>query len=428
MTRTTVVKLTVFIFLAFIVCLPEFFPSDTEIQIRFSCLPFDPCDTTSGRGPNDDGQDCEQTTLEFGEKGGVRRLCKEVLKNTTNQDEPVKDWFVCETQTDLQSLHGNASLSGVDVEIVLSLRVMNLSLQNVTLHSHVSWNVTLHSHVSWNVTLQSHVSWNVTTHGHENWNRLLAGSFQNVSQVHCCDRPSDEARKLPTGPRRPNTSRPVVPSERLSSSTESSTTPLPEQHDSASSLSRRLNRSQCFLHYPATAVPTTPARKGRRWCNTATVWLFLVLIVVIVVLMSVVVQVYTHRSSCHKQALGLPVPSTASNPKRSSKQKNKSLGDLPDGFHTEDEVLFVEKPGADHSRGLYPINETSSNETSSNEMSGNEMSDEDEGDDIFDDTVADEGSKESLDIGQIPAHAEFDFLTHLHHRVHSFSYDKDGGM
>ncbi|XP_035385985.1 uncharacterized protein si:dkey-192k22.2 isoform X1 [Electrophorus electricus] len=381
MTRSTATKLTVFIFLAFIVCLPEFFPSDTEIQIQFFCLPFDPCDTTSGHAPNGEGQDCDETPVVSQNEGGAKPLCKEEAKNTTNQDELVKDWFVCETQTDLQSLHDNTSLSGVDVEIVLDLQTTKLSLQNVTARGRLNWSG-------------------------------LHGSFQNVTLIHCCGRPENKSHTLPTGPSRPNASQPVVPSKPLPSSAEPSSALSPGQTDSALNLTRRLHVSQCFLHYPATAVSRTPAKKGYWWCITATVWLVLVFIVVIVVLISFGVQVYTKRSCSHKQTVS--VPSTVSQPRKLCKQKSKSLGDLPDFFHTEDELLFVEETLAEHSRGLFPIIETSG--------------DEGEGEDVSDSTMTEEGSKESLDMGQTPAHTHSDYLTYLHHRGNLFSYDKDGGM
>ncbi|XP_035385987.1 uncharacterized protein si:dkey-192k22.2 isoform X3 [Electrophorus electricus] len=299
MTRSTATKLTVFIFLAFIVCLPEFFPSDT----------------------------------------------------------------------------------GVDVEIVLDLQTTKLSLQNVTARGRLNWSG-------------------------------LHGSFQNVTLIHCCGRPENKSHTLPTGPSRPNASQPVVPSKPLPSSAEPSSALSPGQTDSALNLTRRLHVSQCFLHYPATAVSRTPAKKGYWWCITATVWLVLVFIVVIVVLISFGVQVYTKRSCSHKQTVS--VPSTVSQPRKLCKQKSKSLGDLPDFFHTEDELLFVEETLAEHSRGLFPIIETSG--------------DEGEGEDVSDSTMTEEGSKESLDMGQTPAHTHSDYLTYLHHRGNLFSYDKDGGM
>ncbi|KAI4878679.1 hypothetical protein NFI96_030342 [Prochilodus magdalenae] len=61
MSKATATKLTVLIFLAFIICLPEFFPSDTGpvLQILFCCFPFHPCDPTSGHGPRDE-QICQE--------------------------------------------------------------------------------------------------------------------------------------------------------------------------------------------------------------------------------------------------------------------------------------------------------------------------------------------------------------------------------
>ncbi|TSN95710.1 hypothetical protein Baya_9824 [Bagarius yarrelli] len=118
MSKATIAKLTVLIFLAFIVCLPEFFPSAQ--QVLFLCAPFDPCDPNNGHGHYDDQAGITQPRCEA-------------------QNEAVEHWFVCETHTDLQSLRDNATISEKDLEVIVTLQIAAPSLlQNMTINGHVN--------------------------------------------------------------------------------------------------------------------------------------------------------------------------------------------------------------------------------------------------------------------------------------------------
>lgn len=74
------------------------------LQVQFLCAPFDPCDHNSGRDQYD-GQ-----TYEIYDNAAITRPQCEA-QNATNQDEEVKQWFVCETHADLRSLRDNTSVS-----------------------------------------------------------------------------------------------------------------------------------------------------------------------------------------------------------------------------------------------------------------------------------------------------------------------------
>lgn len=75
------------------------------LQVQFLCVPFDPCDANSGHDHYD-----RRVYKMYDNAGITRPRCE--AKNATNQDEAVKEWFVCETHADLQGLSDNASTSG----------------------------------------------------------------------------------------------------------------------------------------------------------------------------------------------------------------------------------------------------------------------------------------------------------------------------
>ncbi|XP_072526190.1 uncharacterized protein [Salminus brasiliensis] len=386
MSKATAAKLAVLIFLAFIVCLPEFFPSNTVLQIQFHCVPFDPCDPMSWRGL-EDGQICEV----YENSSRTDLPCEaEPKKKTGNQDQAEKSWFVCETQSDLQSLYNNASHSEVDVEMALELLVTDHTLLNVTVHGHFNHSA-LHIHKHLNFTL-----------------------------IGCCTRPRGNCTypNKATSPPGPPSHKPVTELTTKQSHGDSIISPLCPS-----------NRSHCLFRYGGSNILKTQTTGVRWWGFSTTVWLALVLIVVLLVLLSVWVQVYTSRSCFHKQSVRVPV--TAHQSTRFSKRRVKSLGDLPDVaislWSAEDEELFVEKTQEDYSReklhlvyqemynrGLSPIHEAS--------ITGDSL-DEDDEEIRPDGIITEEGSEESLDFLQLPAHTQS--LPCLHHRGHPSHRDEE---
>ncbi|KAL7841196.1 hypothetical protein SRHO_G00248870 [Serrasalmus rhombeus] len=388
MSKATAAKLAVLVFLAFIICLPEYFPSDTDpvLQIPFYCLSFDPCDPMSGQGLKD-GQICQ----EYRNISKINALCEEETKESMiSQDKVVQDWFVCETEADLWSLHDNALLSELDV--VLMLQVTNQTLQNVTMH------------------------------GHFNQSGLHIDTCLNFTLLDCCAHPQRDCaypNKVKTSP---TSHKPVTPNGL-------STVPSSGETDSISNPKCQSNRSQCLFRYVGHNVIKTSTKEVRWWGFGAAVWMILVLIVVVVVMLSVWAQVCTSRSCFH--AHSAPVSVTAHRPKSFSKRRVKSLGDLPDisisVWSTEDEELFLEKMPKDYSReclhlshqemykrGLSPIHEVSLTDVSLDEDYEKKKSEN---------IVTEEGSEDSLNFHQAPAHTQS--LPCLHHRSHPSQKDEE---
>ncbi|KAL6467165.1 hypothetical protein MHYP_G00249690 [Metynnis hypsauchen] len=221
MSKATAAKLAVLVFLAFIICLPEFFPSDTDpmLQIPFYCLSFDPCDPISGQGLKD-GQICQ----EYRNTSKMNALCEEETKESMiSQDKVVQDWFVCETEADLWSLHDNALLSELDM--VLMLQVTNQTLQNVTMH------------------------------GHFNQSGLHIDTCLNFTLLDCCAQPQRDCAYPNKVKASPTSHKPVTPNGL-------STVPSSGETNSISNLNCQSNRSQCLFHYVGRNVIKTSAKEA----------------------------------------------------------------------------------------------------------------------------------------------------------------------
>lgn len=408
MTKATVAKLSVLIFLAFIVSLPEFFPSEV-LQVQFLCAPFDPCDPNRGPG-HYDGQ-----VYEIYDNAAITRPQCEA-KNTTNQDEAVKEWFVCETPADLWSLGDYASISGTDMEVIVTLQITAPHLlQNVTVNGHCNHSG-LHIETQRNIT-------------------LLGCCFQNDGAHRKKDKtPRSSSSKQNSVPHKANASEPGIfsaGSPDLTSSGGKNSSPNPTQHS---------NRSRCLFHFKD--IERMSSKTARRWSVCTIVWLVLVLMVVILVLLGVRDQVFKNRC-CNKKKV-IPVLPPADQPKTFSKRRVKSLGDLPDdvsALSIEDKELFLEKTPSDYSRGhvtshqkrvslastktflqvfqesyrrgLSPIPELSLTDVSlgENEEEYDEEARSDGG-------ITEEECEVCLDIPVTPASTHSENFTFLHHRSH----------
>ncbi|MCJ8749275.1 hypothetical protein PDJAM_G00174430 [Pangasius djambal] len=228
MTKATIAKLTVLIFLAFIVCLPEFFPSE-ELQVQFLCSPFDPCSPNSGRDHHD-GQVYEM----YGSAGITCPRCE--AQNATNQDEAVKEWFVCETHADLWSLSDNASISEMDMEVIVTLQITAPPLlQNVTLNGHFNRSG-LHIETQHNITLFGCCIQNDSTQ--QNKDKTPQSSSSNKDSVS----------------HKPNTSEPGIFSAGSPDVTSS------EGKNSSANHTHQSNRSHCLFHVKD--IQRMPSKKG----------------------------------------------------------------------------------------------------------------------------------------------------------------------
>ncbi|XP_046699135.1 uncharacterized protein si:dkey-192k22.2 [Silurus meridionalis] len=309
MTKSTVVKLAVLIILAFIVCLPEFFPPEV-LQIKFNCSPFDPCDPKSGWGHYD---------LQQIYKNGSPRVplpqCE--AKITTNQDGAVNQYFVCETHADLRSLWTNASVSETDMDVMVTLQITAPPLlQNVSINGHLNKSG-LHMETKHNITLIACCFLNSSTWQNKGSSSITQSSHRsNASKPAVFSAgPSDEGRKRSLGTN--------------------------HTHQS--------NRSRCIFHLEDFRKMSSETE--RRWSVSTIVWLVLVLMVVLLVLLGVKDQVFKNRHCCKKKVIPDRVP--VNHPNTFSIRRVKSLGDLPDdasAISTEDRELFLEKTPPDNSR------------------------------------------------------------------------------
>ncbi|XP_066517326.1 uncharacterized protein si:dkey-192k22.2 [Hoplias malabaricus] len=400
MSKATAAKLTILIFLAFIICLPEFFPSDPVAQIQFHCLPFDLCDSMSDHA-HKDPKICEV----FENIIQNNQLCAmQPKKHTLNQSNTLQDWFLCETQVNLWDFYDHASNSGVDAEVVLMLQGAHQSLQNVTTLGHLN-----------------HSGLQIETH----WNFTLLNCCSQLPRD--CTKPNKTNTKFLKGL---STPRPSSHSSPTTSAELSAETLSEETHSTFNPICRS-NRSQCLFHFVENILLNIPNKEVKWW--GAAVWLILVLIVVLVVLLSVGVQVYASKRLLQRRSMPVPVTATRM---IFAKRKTKSLGDLPDVsisiWSTEDEDLFLKKMPKDYTRaerrtdhfqfskkihlvcedimykqGLSPIHEVS-------------MTDiylrENEEEKSLDVTVGEGESEESLNHPQAPAHTQS--LPCLHHLGH----------
>ncbi|XP_045065307.1 uncharacterized protein si:dkey-192k22.2 isoform X2 [Coregonus clupeaformis] len=123
MTRAALIKLLIFILLAFIICLPEFFTSH-RVRVNFHCVTFDLCgdqEVTSQCDPR--LTPAEQNSDRSGEEKPV--CTGNTWRNGTGSG---LSWLLCDTETDLPALHGNASLSGRRVALSVLSEGGNVTL------------------------------------------------------------------------------------------------------------------------------------------------------------------------------------------------------------------------------------------------------------------------------------------------------------
>ncbi|XP_071264550.1 uncharacterized protein [Salvelinus alpinus] len=119
MTRAALIKLFILILLAFIICLPEFFTSH-RARVNFHCVTFDPCGDQEVTTQCDPGlTPAEQNSNRSGEE---KPVC-----NTRRTGSGV-NWLLCDTETDLPALRGNASLSGRSVALSMLSEGGNVTL------------------------------------------------------------------------------------------------------------------------------------------------------------------------------------------------------------------------------------------------------------------------------------------------------------
>ncbi|XP_060772680.1 uncharacterized protein si:dkey-192k22.2 isoform X2 [Neoarius graeffei] len=392
MMKTTVAKLAILIFLAFIVCLPEFFPSQV-LQVQFLCAPFDPCDANSGH------DDYDRQAYEMYDSAGLTRpLCE--AKNSTSQDEAVKEWFVCETHTDLRSLHDNVSISEIDMEVSVRLQVAAPPLlQNVTVSGHFNYSG-LHIETQDNITLFGCCIQKDSTQ--QNKDKTPQSSSSTQTSV------SDQ----------PNISEPGIFSAGSLDATSS------EGKKSSSHHIHQSNRSHCLFHFKD--IQRTSSKTVIQWSVITIVWLVLVVMVIVLVLLGVRDQVFKNRH-CNKKKV-IPILPPANQPKTFSNRRVKY------------KELFLDKRPSDYSRGHATSHQKHSlastkrflqvfqesyqrvlspiPELSATDVSLGENEDECDEEAMSDDVITEDEFEMCLDVPLTPANTHLENFTFLHHRSH----------
>ncbi|KAK2865560.1 hypothetical protein Q7C36_001616 [Tachysurus vachellii] len=383
MSNATIAKLTVLVFLAFIVCLPEFLPSEV-LQVQFLCAPFDPCDPNSGRDQYDG-----QTHEVYDNAGITRPQCE--AQNATNQDEEVKQWFVCETHADLRSLRDNTSVSEKSMEVIVTLQITAPSL---------------------------------TVNGNFNLSGLYVETQHNTVLFGCCIRNKSRRQNREKTPQSSSSAPGVFSAGPSDEKNENTRTHPP-------------NKTHCFAHFKDIQRMFTTTVK--HWSVSTIVWFSLMLMVVVLILLGVRDHFFKNRYCFKKKVKRVRPP--ARQQTTFSKRRVKSLGDLPDDVSVlSAEELFLEKTPSDYSRGhvthqrrvslastkrflnifqesfkrgLSPIPELSMTDVSLGE---NEDGHDEE---LRSSSVrTEEESKVCLDVPLTPENTHSENFTFLHHRSH----------
>ncbi|XP_062865249.1 uncharacterized protein si:dkey-192k22.2 [Trichomycterus rosablanca] len=357
MARRTLIKLFVLVLLTFIICLPEFFPSEKVSQITFLCSPFDPCDPPGGRGHHDGKV---YTVLDYVSESYA--LCEVEPKNATNRDQALNEWFVCKTEADLEGLRHNASISEIDVEVVLMLQTMDLAYQNFTVSGHFN-HTGLHIETQHNITLLN-----------------CCGQFQpNSQQLNKVRTPSglSSSGSVPLK---------ASGSDSDGSSTESTHMKLSERKDSAFN-PRQSNRSHYFLQLKE--VPKAPDNAEKP-----------------VVVSPPANQPASFSKRRVKSLSDLPDSMSMFDTQDKKRFQQRTLQKTN---HSRDQFLLVFQET--YRRALSPIQEMSLTDVAVDE------DDKEQNDDV----ITDEGC--DLDIPLTPAHIHSDTFTFLHHRSHPPTVD-----
>ncbi|XP_040043264.2 uncharacterized protein LOC120825619 isoform X2 [Gasterosteus aculeatus] len=144
MIRATLTKLLILVILAVIICLPEFFTLDRVPKVNFLCVPYRPCERGARRLENG-------AKWKSGDAEVRRKDCEPASSNTWERDctqedpepdpgrggeDPERNWFLCEADTDMAELRRNTSPSAVETyaEVSVELRLRAAETLNLTFY------------------------------------------------------------------------------------------------------------------------------------------------------------------------------------------------------------------------------------------------------------------------------------------------------
>ncbi|XP_029015222.1 uncharacterized protein LOC114860634 isoform X2 [Betta splendens] len=255
MARAALTKLFILVILALIICLPEFFSLYKVSKVAFLCRPFRPCDggggTKTGESGGDDGRDmCDPSQSHE----RWERACALARPSNGSEPEPspgrggggggggggANPWFVCQTDTDVTALHGNASsVLQLHLELSVTLELDDSGTLNLTLYGRGDRG-SLHPHAP------------------EEEDERRNGS--DVESPYCC---------------------------------------LPDPPTPGSA-----NRSRCLLRLANRTALTAPeklpwkrAPRGEWLCKYRVIWLALVCVVLLTIVTTVIREVYWQRAT-----------------------------------------------------------------------------------------------------------------------------------
>ncbi|XP_034399734.1 uncharacterized protein si:dkey-192k22.2 isoform X2 [Cyclopterus lumpus] len=154
MTRVALTKLLILVILAFIICLPEFFPLYTVSKVNFLCLPYRPCGRgiRQRKGANGKSGDAEIGRRDLcdpprtpGSNKWEQDCTRENQSNVTDPEshsggagqDPEENWFMCVADMDMAELQRNMSSSALKthLEVSVELQLSDAETLNLTLYS-----------------------------------------------------------------------------------------------------------------------------------------------------------------------------------------------------------------------------------------------------------------------------------------------------
>ncbi|XP_066576641.1 transmembrane protein 156 isoform X2 [Amia ocellicauda] len=142
MAKAALSKLLILILVILILCLPEFFNTREGIKIFFSCIKMclSPDEMQFSAFFNIPRHDLKDAILEvcMGYLNSSSEGQALEIEGVGTQGDPRSAWFVCETETDLQSIYQNISFSGSNVNASSAASEPRFAPQNIKLMTHVN--------------------------------------------------------------------------------------------------------------------------------------------------------------------------------------------------------------------------------------------------------------------------------------------------
>ncbi|XP_029993976.1 uncharacterized protein LOC115422062 [Sphaeramia orbicularis] len=162
MTRAALTKLVMFVILAFIICLPEFFSLHRVSKVNFHCLPYRACEREeqAKKGEHlNSGEDWRKNKCDPLETSGSKewqQVCTKgnhgnmtglVSQSWKGRNDPEVSCFICETDMNMKEVNKNSSSSAqhMNLEVSVDLQFRDAESMNLTLYGRYNHS-SLHLH------------------------------------------------------------------------------------------------------------------------------------------------------------------------------------------------------------------------------------------------------------------------------------------